>query len=132
MYFFRFVLNSDLKREGQKYIKSFINEKFMKQFYFFTCMWVIKAPDKNHFENMRADFYKVSKVTLSKVTSANYPWNDAFSGMKKFKKKSFNLYYVIAFDLIHFRDLITQIVSFVLWKNWGPKKNLLRFSNLYL
>ena len=73
MYFFRFVLNSDLKREGQKYIKSFINEKFMKQFYFFTCMWVIKAPDKTHFENMRADFYKVSKVTLSKVTSANYP-----------------------------------------------------------
>ena len=34
---------------------------------------------------------------MSKLTSANYPWNDAFSGTTKF---GCDQYHVVAFDLI--------------------------------
>ena len=79
----------------------FINEKFKKIFYSFSCIFsdymahdINKEFWKNsHFENMTAGF----PFEVTKLTSVFYPWNDSFLGMKKIDLTANN---VIAFDSI--------------------------------
>ena len=69
-------VNSDRKWMRQKYLQDFSNEKFRKQFYFFTCI----LPDyvsheslkefwrNSHFENVRADFLRRCQDSLRQTS----------------------------------------------------------------
>ena len=67
-------------------LKIFINEKFWKIFYFFPAfyliMWLMISP-KNFEKIVILKIWQLFSSEVSKLTSANYPWNKAFSGMTK-------------------------------------------------
>ena len=62
--------------------KNFINEKVKKWFYFFTCIlpgYVPHESSKEFLKNINLKNKSWFPSEVSRVTSANNPWDDAFS-----------------------------------------------------
>ena len=62
---------------------------------FYLIMWLMKAP-KNFWIIVIFKHESWFPSEVLKLTSANYPWNDAFSGIKNL----IDQYYVVVFDPI--------------------------------